>query len=58
MKITDGASFRAKENVAATSLLLSPNHLSMIEDSLTLTNVARLSLAMALASMVFPVPFY
>mmetsp|Transcript_12556 Transcript_12556/g.35920 ORF Transcript_12556/g.35920 Transcript_12556/m.35920 type:complete len:312 (+) Transcript_12556:340-1275(+) len=56
MKITDGASLRAKLKVADTSLLLSPNHLSIMEERRTLTKVARLSLAIALASIVFPVP--
>ena len=56
MKMTDGASLRARLNVADTSLLLSPNHLSIMEERRTLTKVARLSLAMALASIVFPVP--
>mmetsp|Transcript_50123 Transcript_50123/g.150879 ORF Transcript_50123/g.150879 Transcript_50123/m.150879 type:complete len:375 (-) Transcript_50123:46-1170(-) len=53
---TEGASFRARLKVALTNLLDSPNHLSMMLDRRTFTNVAPLSLAIALANMVFPVP--
>mmetsp|Transcript_27981 Transcript_27981/g.41831 ORF Transcript_27981/g.41831 Transcript_27981/m.41831 type:complete len:127 (+) Transcript_27981:906-1286(+) len=56
IKMTDGANFRAKLKVPATNLLDSPNHLSIMEESRTLTKVALPSLAIALASIVFPVP--
>mmetsp|Transcript_2515 Transcript_2515/g.4295 ORF Transcript_2515/g.4295 Transcript_2515/m.4295 type:complete len:205 (-) Transcript_2515:282-896(-) len=56
MKMMDGASFCARPNVAAISLLDSPNHLSMILESFTSMKMASASLANALASIVFPVP--
>mmetsp|Transcript_7720 Transcript_7720/g.12787 ORF Transcript_7720/g.12787 Transcript_7720/m.12787 type:complete len:229 (-) Transcript_7720:125-811(-) len=55
-KIMAGASLWAREKVAAMSLLDSPNHLSIILDSLISTKVASASLATALASIVLPVP--
>mmetsp|Transcript_13971 Transcript_13971/g.20861 ORF Transcript_13971/g.20861 Transcript_13971/m.20861 type:complete len:346 (-) Transcript_13971:405-1442(-) len=56
IKMTEGANFRANEKVPETNLLLSPNHLSIIALNRTFTNVAPLSLAIAFASIVFPVP--
>mmetsp|Transcript_3210 Transcript_3210/g.8884 ORF Transcript_3210/g.8884 Transcript_3210/m.8884 type:complete len:222 (+) Transcript_3210:469-1134(+) len=56
IKIMDGASLLARLKMASMNLLDSPNHLLMILESLTARNVASASLAMALASMVFPVP--
>jgi hypothetical protein len=52
----DGWTLRASENKPLTSLLLSPNHLEVREERGRLMNVAPLSLASALASIVFPQP--
>lgn len=49
-------SFLATEKMAATSLLVSPNHLLWTDDARMLMKTAPLSLASALASIVFPVP--
>mmetsp|Transcript_92391 Transcript_92391/g.188026 ORF Transcript_92391/g.188026 Transcript_92391/m.188026 type:complete len:277 (+) Transcript_92391:788-1618(+) len=56
IKMIDGESLRARLKIASMSLLDSPYHLFMIFESLTARKVASASLAIALASMVFPVP--
>mmetsp|Transcript_20065 Transcript_20065/g.46024 ORF Transcript_20065/g.46024 Transcript_20065/m.46024 type:complete len:244 (+) Transcript_20065:1025-1756(+) len=56
MNITLGANFRASWNVAEMSLFDSPNHLFMMVLSCTFTKVAWDSFAIALASIVLPVP--
>ena len=56
IKIIEGASLRAKLNVACTIFCDSPNHMFMAVDIFKLIKAAPDSLAMALASMVLPVP--
>mmetsp|Transcript_49619 Transcript_49619/g.155360 ORF Transcript_49619/g.155360 Transcript_49619/m.155360 type:complete len:207 (-) Transcript_49619:517-1137(-) len=56
IKMMVGCSFQAKVKTARTNFCDSPNHLSCSVDKLTFRNTARVSLAMAFASIVFPVP--
>mmetsp|Transcript_9505 Transcript_9505/g.25527 ORF Transcript_9505/g.25527 Transcript_9505/m.25527 type:complete len:274 (+) Transcript_9505:772-1593(+) len=56
MKIMHGCSFQASVNTAVTSFCASPNHLLCSWLILTLMKNAPDSLAIALASIVFPVP--
>ena len=52
MKMMVGDSLRAREKMAEAILSLSPSHLSMMLDALTLIKVAWASLANALAIIV------
>mmetsp|Transcript_34267 Transcript_34267/g.61826 ORF Transcript_34267/g.61826 Transcript_34267/m.61826 type:complete len:390 (+) Transcript_34267:479-1648(+) len=56
MKMMEGALRRAKSNNTRTSRSLSPRYLLASVAELTLKNVHSVSVAAALASMVFPVP--
>mmetsp|Transcript_8375 Transcript_8375/g.33983 ORF Transcript_8375/g.33983 Transcript_8375/m.33983 type:complete len:297 (+) Transcript_8375:624-1514(+) len=55
-KMIAGANFHASVKTAVTSFCASPNHLLCSDDTRTLMNAAPDSFAMALASMVLPVP--
>ncbi|PKI56896.1 hypothetical protein CRG98_022725 [Punica granatum] len=55
-KIIVGETFAARVNRARTFFSSSPNHLEVMVDMDTLMKLAPASLAMALASIVFPVP--
>mmetsp|Transcript_11486 Transcript_11486/g.28947 ORF Transcript_11486/g.28947 Transcript_11486/m.28947 type:complete len:339 (+) Transcript_11486:2181-3197(+) len=56
MKMMQGCSFQASVNSAVTSFWVSPSHLLWMELARMFTNRAPDSFAMALASMVLPVP--